>query len=309
LTNLSRRHLDRIVEQALSPLYVSVHATDPALRTRILGRRKPDDLQGKLSRLIAGGITIHAQIVLMPGINDGHHLEKSIDDLYRHYPGIASVAIVPLGLSDHGTSKDIYTPVTASYCRHIVTQLVPKQIQFRNDRGTTFAYLADEFYIQGGIPLPEATHYDDFAQIEDGIGMVRRFLDDFDRELSRWRKPRPHLAGTLVTAQLFFPFLKEAIGRFNLKFHSKLKVKKIENRFLGGNITVAGLLSGEDILAGVGQGRPGDFLVIPDDAVSSSEGVLIDDTSMEVISEKLELPVYRSGPSVRDFFDLLCKRL
>jgi len=309
LTNLPRRELDRIVEQALSPLYVSVHATDRALRTRILGRRRPDDLESKLQRLLAGGIEIHAQIVLMPEINDGPHLENTVFDLYRFHPGVASIAIVPLGLSDHGRSKDIYTPVTAAYCRQITAQVSPWQEKFHDETGSTFAYLADEFYLQGGSPLPEAHCYDDFGLIEDGIGMVRRFLDDFERELPRWRKSRPHLTGTLVTAKLFHPFLKRAVRRFNLKFQSNLKVREVENRFLGRNITVAGLLSGEDILMGLGEGELGEFVIIPDDAVSRSEGVLIDNTSMGDLCRRLGRPVYRSGPSLRDFFNLLCKKL
>jgi putative radical SAM enzyme (TIGR03279 family) len=309
LTNLPRRELDRIIEQALSPLYVSVHATDPALRTRILGRRKADDLEGKLKKLIEGGIKIHAQIVLMPGINDGVHLEKTVCDLYRSHPGVDSVAIVPLGLSDHGRSKEVYEPVTAPYCRQIIAQVCPWQEKFRHETGSTFAYLADEFYIQGDVSLPERWYYDAFAQIEDGIGMVRKFLDDFEREFPRWRKARPHLTGTLVTAKLFYPFLNRAVRRFNIKFQSQLSVREIENRFLGRGITVAGLLAGQDILRGLRKVELGKFVVIPNDAISRSEGVLIDNTSVEDLRRELGRPVYLGGPSLRDFFSLLCKEL
>src|SRR5437867_10774041 len=153
LTNLPERELDRIIEQALSPVYVSVHATEPELRTRILGRKKADDLDRKMRKLIAGGIRLHTQIVLMPEVNDGENLDKTVADLYSYYPGVNSVAIVPLGLSDHGAPRYIYKPVTAPYCREIIRQVAPWQQKFRREIHRTFAYLADEFYIQGEIPL------------------------------------------------------------------------------------------------------------------------------------------------------------
>src|SRR5438093_4743972 len=144
LTNLPERELDRIIEQALSPRYVSVHAMDPLLRTQILGRKKVDDLDRKMRKLIEGGIRLHTQIVLMPEINDGKDLEKTVFDLHEYYPGVYSVAIVPLGLSDHGKPREVYNPVTAQYCRETIRQVTPWQEEFRRKIHRTFAYLADE---------------------------------------------------------------------------------------------------------------------------------------------------------------------
>src|SRR5206468_3721443 len=169
-------------------------------------------------------------------------LEKTVFDLYDYHPGVYSVAIVPLGLSDHGKPREVYTPVTAHYCRETIRQATPWQEEFRRKIHRTFAYLADEFYIQGEVPLPGADHYDEFSQIEDGIGLVRKFLDEFEVELARRRKPRPRLRGTLATASLFYPFLRGSIDRFNEKLHSTLEVRVVENTFMGGSITVAGLL-------------------------------------------------------------------
>ncbi|MGA2260273.1 MAG: DUF512 domain-containing protein, partial [Acidobacteriota bacterium] len=217
LTNLPEKELDRIIEQALSPLYVSVHATDPELRTRIMGRRKEDDLAGKLRKLIGGGIRINAQIVLMPRVNDGEHLLKTVFDLYSYYPGVNSVAIVPLGLSDYGAPKGSLNPVTPDFCLEVIHQVTPWQRQFRRDTGRGFAYLADEFYIQGGMPIPDAGSYDELDQIEDGVGMVRRFLDEFASHLRRRRKRRHGVQGTLATGKLFYPFLRDCIEQFNRK--------------------------------------------------------------------------------------------
>jgi len=305
LTNLTPKELDRIVEQRLSPLYVSVHTTEQELRTRMLGRKKADDLDGKLRKLIGGGIRLHAQVVLMPGINDGAHLRKTLFDLYELYPGIESVAIVPLGLSDHRHHKERFTPVTPAYSRRLIDQVSPWQIQFRSDTGRTFAYLADEFYIQGGADLPRTELYDDFAQIEDGIGMVRNFLDEFDQELRRCRRVRPVLHGTLVTGWLFSGVLRKCIDRFNRKLGTQLQVCEAENRFMGKNITVAGLLSGTDVISAL-EGRDiGDFVIVPGEAVSRVDGILVDDLTPDDISQTIGKPVYPGGRTVRDFFHLL----
>jgi len=305
LTNLPDKELDRIIEQRLSPLYVSVHATDPDLRTRMLGRRKADDLDRKLEKLIKGRIQIHAQIVLMPQINDGTHLKKTVFDLYGLYPGIQSIAIVPLGLSDHGTIKDRFAPVTQVFSRSLIEQALPWQTQFRDRIGKTFAYLADEFYIQAGVEFPQSCYYDDFAQIEDGVGMVRSFLDEFETELGRRRRSRLLLSGTLATGKLFFPFLQHSIERFNGRFGSSLQVCEVENRFMGRNITVAGLLGGRDFLAALKGRDTGSFLVIPQEAISRVDGILVDNLSPEDLSQQLGKPVYPSGRTVREFFRLL----
>ncbi|MDM7994234.1 MAG: DUF512 domain-containing protein [Acidobacteriota bacterium] len=309
LTNVSEKELNRIIEQRLSPLYVSVHATDPALRTRILGRKKTDDLKGKLAALVGGGIQIHAQIVLMPGINDGKHLEKTVRDLSSFYPGVQSIAIVPVGLSDHGKPRERLKAITPAFSRNLIRQAKHWQQQFRTQAGCTFAYLADEFYLQAGIEIPGRDYYDDFAQIEDGIGMVRSFMDEFDAQLNRRRKPRANLKGTLVTGMLFAPVLKQSIARLNRKVGSHLRVLAAENRFLGKAITVAGLLAGQDILRAVGRKEIGDFMIIPNEAISRGDGILLDDVSPEDLARRIGKPVYAGGRTMQDFFTLLFDKL
>jgi putative radical SAM enzyme (TIGR03279 family) len=307
LTNLPERELDRIVEHRLSPLYVSVHASDPELRARMLGRRKLDDLDRKLRKLIDGGIVIHAQIVLMPGINDGEHLERSMSYLFGYYPGVASAAIVPLGLSEHGTPKERFTPVTPDFCREIIRLAASWQEKFRDKTGRTFAYLADEFYIQGGVQIPTTAYYDDFAQIEDGVGMVRNFLDQFEIEIRKPGKKLPNLKGTVVTAKLFSPFLTECMKRFNGKFGSRVQVRELDNRYLGKSITVAGLLGGNDILSGLQDFEVGDFLLVPSEAISRIESVFLDDLSPADLANRLGRPVYPGGRTVAEFFSSLRK--
>ncbi len=309
LTNLAARELDRIIEQALSPLFVSIHATDPGLRTRIMGRKKPDDLAGKMRRLIEGGIQIQAQIVLMPGINDRDHLKETVFDLYSWHPGVNSVAIVPVGLSDFSPAVPGLFPVTPEFCREVIPQVTGWQRQFRLETGRGFAYLADEFYIQGGLPIPQAGHYDDFAQVEDGIGMVRLFLDEFASHLKRRRTRRPQLCGTLATGKLFYPYLRDCAARINQKLGSALEVVEVQNRFMGRSITVAGLLAGQDFLAAL-TGRPlGDFVIIPNEAVSQAEKIFIDDLRPADLTRSLGTPVYPSGSTMQEFFALLCQHV
>jgi NifB/MoaA-like Fe-S oxidoreductase len=273
----------------------------------MLGRKKRDDLTGKLKKLIRGGIRIHAQVVLMPGINDGLHLEKTVFDLCELYPGIQSVAVVPLGLSAHGTIKNRFAPVTPAFSKTLIRQAAPWQEQFREQLGKTFIYLADEFYIQSRTSLPETGHYDDFAQIEDGIGMVRSFLDDFDAAILRRRRSLAGLKGTIATGKLFFPTLKRCMERFNFKFGSSIQVCEVKNQFMGSRITVAGLLAGTDFIKALKRFDLGKFLIIPQESISRIDGILVDDVSPADMSRQLGVPVYPSGRTVHDFFALLFK--
>jgi putative radical SAM enzyme (TIGR03279 family) len=307
LTNLNDVDLDRIIEQRLSPLYVSVHATDSDLRTRILGREKADDLAGKMRKLVRGGIRLHAQIVLMPGINDGKHLQKTVFDLYEMFPGVPSIAIVPVGLSGYAPGKTRLISVTPEYSRDLIRKALPWQAQFRAEIAQTYAYLADEFYLQGGLEIPKRDYYDNFAQIEDGIGMVRLFLDEFKTEMRRHRRFLPHLHGTLATGRLFYPVLKSCTETFNRKFGTRLEVCQIENRFMGNTVTVAGLLGGKDIAESLEGKDIGDFLILPGEALARRDSILIDDWTLEDISRHLGRRVYSSGQTIRDFFDILSK--
>ncbi len=309
LTNLSPKDIDRIIEQKLSPLYVSVHTTDPDLRAWMLGRKEADDLSQKLNRLIKGGIQFHAQIVLIPGINDGQRLGRTLFDLCQLYPGIQSVAVVPIGLSGYGTAKNRFAPVTAQFSRELIRQIESLQVYFRKQCGKTFSYLADEFYLLAGLSVPTRDYYDDFAQIEDGVGMVRAFLDDFDAQLKRRKRSRLAVRGTLVTGSLFYPLLRQCIRQFNEKFACRLKVCPVENRFFGKSITVAGLLSGKDILESLKGKKLGDFVIIPEEALARTNRILIDDLSIKDLSETIGKPVYPGGRTATEFFCLIFDRL
>jgi NifB/MoaA-like Fe-S oxidoreductase len=212
---------------------------------------------------------------------------------------------VPVGISDYGPGKTRFLPVTPEYSRALIHQMLPWQTQFRSQIKRTYACLADEFYLQGGLEIPKQDYYDDFAQIEDGIGMVRYFLDEFKKELRLRRKFQSKLQGTIATGKLFYPVLKSCMEQFNRKFGAGLQVCGIENRFMGSAITVAGLLGGKDFVETLAKNDIGDFLIIPGESLARGSGLLVDNWSPEDISRKLGKPVYSGGFTVRDFFDIL----
>jgi putative radical SAM enzyme (TIGR03279 family) len=295
MTSMSRDEMTRIVEQRLSPQYVSVHATDLEVRRRLLGRDKIDDVLEKMRYFVKHGIELHSQIVLCPRINDGRQLEKTVFDLSDLYPGVQSAAIVPLGLNKHHKKRELLTPVSDEWCAEVIDQVTPWQRDFHKRHGTRFAFLGDEFYLRAGRSLPGAAHYEQSPQIEDGVGMVRRFIMDFKKMLKRRsnHSQRP-LRGSVATGTLFYPVLKDCIEQFNARFGTELKPVRVVNDFFGDEATVAGLLSGRDFL----QAREeyfGDFLVLPPECVSGERERFLDDMTLPQLSEQLGMPIYKEG--------------
>jgi putative radical SAM enzyme (TIGR03279 family) len=295
MTNMSRDEINRIVEQRLSPQYVSVHATDLEVRRHLLGRERIDDVLDKMRYFADHGIELHAQIVLCPKINDGKHLEKTIFDLVALYPGVQSAAIVPLGLNKHHKRRHLLTPVTSEWSKEIIEQVTPWQQKFQKEYKTRFAFLGDEFYLRAGLPIPGKAHYEQSPQIEDGVGMVRRFVEDFKKILKRRKKSlNSPIKGTVATGTLFYPILKDSIVEFNNHFGTELKPIAVVNDFFGDETTVAGLLSGRDFVLAKNE-IFGDFLVLPPECVSGEKERFLDDMTLSELSEKLAIPVYKEG--------------
>ena len=292
LTSITEDEMQRIVEQRLSPQYVSVHATDLDVRAYLLGIEKERaDIAPKLKRLLDAGIQIHAQVVLCPGINDGRVLEQTITDLAAEYPRITSVAIVPLGLTRYNTDTRL-TAVTPEFCRQIISDVSEIQSHFREKLGTTFAFLGDEIYLRAGGSVPARSHYGDYPQIEDGIGMVRSFKTKFSAlARRRERNAGKPLRGTILTGTLFAPVLKPLIDKLNARTGTELSVLGAENNYFGGDVSVAGLLTGGDVVAAREQ-LTGDFVIIPKTMLKSDEDVMLDGMTLKQLGEQLEMPVH-----------------
>ena len=299
LTSITEDEMSRIIEQRLSPQYVSIHATNLDVRAHLLGvNKKRADISKNLKRLLDAGIEIHAQVVLCPGINDGDVLRHTIDDLAAEYPRITSVAIVPLALTRYNTD-DRLTAVSPEFCQRVIKEVSQLQKELRRRLGTTFAFLGDEIYLRAGHPLPGKAHYGNYPQIEDGIGMVRAFNNNFEKLLKRLPKNigrrslrgSSRTRGTVFTGTMFAPILKKQIDSLNEGVGTQLEVVGVENNYFGGDVSVAGLLTGGDLLAAREQIQ-GDFLVIPQCTLKSDEDIFLDGMSLTDLRQQLGVPVY-----------------
>jgi putative radical SAM enzyme (TIGR03279 family) len=295
LTSISEDEMRRVIEQRLSPQYVSVHATDLDVRAYLLGiDRQRADISQKMQRMIEAGIEIHAQVVLCPKINDGEVLRQTIYDLAKLHPHVRSVAIVPLGLTRYLDDPRL-TPVTPEFCANTIEQVSEIQRDLKTRLGTRFAFLGDEIYLKAGQDVPSQKHYGDCPQIEDGVGMVRGFTNQFDSLLRRLRhsddgRSLRGVHGTILTGSLFAPVLQKMIDRLNDQCGARLRVVAVKNDYFGGDVSVAGLLTGGDLLAAKDQ-VSGDFVIIPKVTLKSDEPVMLDGMNFETLQSRFDVPV------------------
>lgn len=295
LTSISEDEMRRVIEQRLSPQYVSVHATDLEVRAYLLGVDKERaDIRDKVRRMLDAGIEIHAQVVLCPKINDGEILRRTIYDLAEMHPQVRSVAIVPLGLTRYLDDPRL-TAVTPEFCRQTITEVSAIQKDLRARLGSTFAFLGDEIYLKAGEDVPTRKHYGDYPQIEDGIGMVRSFTNEFEslmKKLSK-QKPsaRPATHGSILTGSIFAPVLTKLMDQFNQGFGTRINVVAVENDYFGGDVSVAGLLTGGDFLAARAK-VAGEFAIIPRVALKSDEAIMLDGMRFEDLQKEFSVPLH-----------------
>ena len=323
LSSITDDEMKRIIEQRLSPQYVSVHATDLKTRAYLLGvDEKRADIFGKLKTLLDNDIEIHAQVVLCPEINDGKQLEKTLRDLAAHYPKVVSTAIVPVALTRYNKDERL-TRVCAEFCRRTIAEVEKLQKEFRKNLGTTFAFLGDEIYIKAGASVPSKKHYGNYPQIEDGVGMIRSFLNSFENLLKKINRrdaktrsfafasknvrthelaitpknpksqiPNPKsLNGTILTGEMFAPILREQIEKLNSLIGSRLHVLAVPNTYFGGDVAVAGLLTGQDFIA-IKEQIIGDFIIIPKHTIKSDEPILLDGMKFDELKAQFDVPIY-----------------
>jgi putative radical SAM enzyme (TIGR03279 family) len=291
LSDLDEASFERIIEQRLSPLYISVHATDLALRHALLGRpRHSAEILPRLERLAKAGIRMHAQIVLCPDLNDGAHLERTVFELAPLHPHVATTAIVPVGLTRHRERLPALRSLTPAEARALVATAEAWQSRWLAGLGSRFVFLADEIYLLAGLPLPPAAAYEGFSVAEDGIGLVRQFEDGFHRSIARRTRAA---AGpvTIVTGELFAPRLRAllAAGGFD---PVAVRVAAVPNDFFGPAIGVAGLLTGRDIQRHLAtQPDLGRAVLVPAVAVRDGDGIFLDDLTPADLARDLGVPV------------------
>ncbi len=293
LAALSHTEFERIVRQRLSPLYISVHTTDPGLRAFLIGNTKAPDIMAELRRLSDAGIRMHTQIVLCPGINDGRHLERTISDLAGLFPAVSSVAVAPVGLTSHRKGLFPLRPFTRGGAKRALEIIKPLAARYKRKFGTRLVFPADEFYIKAGEFFPGASFYEDFPQIENGVGMVADFL----REAARARLPEAvsPVKITVVTGHSFSRIMKNILEAFKLVKGADVRLITVKNRFFGPSVTVTGLMTGMDILYALKGKRLGDMVILPSNALKEDQDVFIDDMSLGELESSIGVRVVKAN--------------
>lgn len=298
LSSLSRSAMRRIREQRLSPLYVSVHATDSRLRGEMLGNRECPPVLDMLRELADAGITMHTQVVLCPGLNDGIQLERTVEDLAGLFPLVASLAIVPVGLTRYRDSLAKLEPVSRAYAADFVARWQPRARALAARLGIPFLYFADEFYLKAEVPFPALAEYGDLPQLENGVGMAPLFTVDAADVLAR-AEPLTPATVTVVTGGSAFRLVDEFLRMLGERTGVVFRTVAIENALFGKTVTVAGLVPGRAVLEEMQRRKPDSLLLIPDVMLKEDEGLFIDSVTTGELERALdrEVAVFRSTPS------------
>ena len=309
LTNLKEGDIQRIIKMHISPINISIQTMNPALRVQMMKNPFAGESLKFVRMLTEGGIKINTQIVLCPGYNDGEQLEYSLSELAKLGPNVQSIAVVPVGLTRY---REKLTPLRGFFPQEAVE--VVKTMErwgeyFCKEYGTRTAYASDEFYILAGKDFPPYEFYEDFAQLENGVGMMTLMQHDFTQALKEAQleqSPAAHRC-TIATGQLAYPMMQDFAERVQQAFPQvQVQVKKIRNDFWGPTITVAGLITGQDLLAQLEGLDLGSELLIPANMLRHEQDRFLDDLTLEQVQETLGVPVL---PVENDAFELLARML
>jgi len=307
LANIGRAELDRIKEQRLSPLYISVHATEPLLRESLLGKSGILPILEVMKELADARITMHTQIVLCPGLNDGEAFARTVEDLARMHPFVASLAVVPVGLTEHRKNLPLLTPLTKEFAASFIGEWGGKAQLLADRLGEPFMFLADEFYIKGDIPFPSLETYGDLPQLENGVGMIPLFLSEAEQVLEE-AEPFGEARITVVTGESPYHYLADFLERLSEATGSSIIPVAVNNRLFGPTVTVTGLVCGKDIIAAL-QGRElGDLVLVPDVMMKEGEGVFLDNLTLDDLERQLGKPVQVVESTPFGIYDALVER-
>lgn len=293
LTNLSDQDLDRMIEYNISPINVSIHTTDPELRVKMLNNRFSGNILERLKRLTDNRIEVNGQIVLCPDYNDGEALDRTIRELSPLFPGLQSVAIVPVGLTKYRENLAVLRPFTKEESLAVIEQVHTWQDQLFETLGTRFVFLSDEFYVTAGIPMPEDDTYEGYIQLENGVGLMRKFETELVEALEdiHVNKETKRQTATLATGASAYDYMKRLMTYVEAVLPLDINVVEIKNDFFGHTITVAGLIVGNDLMNQLKVRELGDQIIIPRAMMKADEEVFLDNVTVEALSETLNRPV------------------
>lgn len=310
LTNMSDADVDRIIRYRLSPINVSFQTTNPALRCKMLNNRFAGQALEKAWKLARAGITMNGQIVLCKGVNDGAELERSISDLSAYLPNLESVSVVPVGLSKYRDGLFPLEPFTPQDARQVLAAIHKWQDKLYDAHGVHFVHASDEWYILAGEELPEEERYDGYLQLENGVGMLRLLIDEFQAAFDALRQAGDVDAApkelSIATGKLACGFISDMAGQITAAFPQiKIHVYAVRNDFFGEMITVSGLLTGQDLLAQLKGKALGDRLLLPQNVLKSGETVFLDDMTLAELEKALQVPIDIVKSSGQDFLDAI----
>ncbi len=303
LTNLSQREVDRIAQLHVSPIHISVHTTDPEVRRMMLQNRNAGQLMERMKRFAQAGITMHCQIVCCPGINDGAQLQKTMEDLAGLYPQVSTVSVVPVGLTGHREGLYPLKPYDRTMAQEVLNQVETFAQKCLERRGTRIFWCSDEFYLRANRPIPSDSFYEEYAQLENGVGMLRLLRTEFERALEQTDPAEPIRPFAVACGVDAACWIRDLLGMAAEKHPLSGTVYPIVNHFFGESITVSGLVTGQDLLDQL-RGRPlGDRLLLPINMLRHGEDVFLDDVTVSDLAKELQVevvPVEQDGGALWD---------
>ena len=302
LTNMKDKDIDRIIRYHLAPINISVHTTNPGLRCRMLNNRFAGEALKQLDRLWEAEILMNGQIVLCKGINDGEELERTIADLSRYLPHMQSVSVVPVGLTRYREGLYPLKPFEKEDAVRVLETVHRWQDKLYREHGNHFIHAGDEWYILAGEEMPEEERYDGYLQLENGVGMIRLFKNEFAQALGEREGDDRQLSLSMATGRLAYPYISEALAQIREKFPGvQVSLYEIRNEFFGESITVAGLLTGQDLIRQLTARKLGDTLLLPSVMFKSGEEIFLDDVTLAELERALQVKVNIVKSSGQDF--------
>ena len=289
LTNLTQKELDRIKKVRISPINISVHTTNPELRVKMMKNPKAGNVMEHMREFADADIKMNCQIVLCKGVNDGEELRRSIRDIQSLYPAVQSASIVPIGLTRYRDGLEKAEGFTGEDCREVIALVEEETAPFYKENGVRLVYLSDEFYLNAGYDIPAVEYYEDFPQIENGVGMVRTFIDNFKDDMDYHSEVKESVAVDIATGESFYPVLCTMADMAMEKYGDKVKIyiHKIKNEFFGGNVSVTGLLTGTDLVNQLKGNLKTDRLCLCNDVLSDNADIFLDDMTVPQLEEAL----------------------
>ena len=309
LTNLSEREIQRIIDLRISPINVSVHTTDPELRVEMLKNKRAGDSIEVMRRFASNQITMNCQIVSCPGINDGKALERTLKDLAEMFPAVNSISVVPVGVTKYRDGLYPLRPYTGEEARKVLEQVEEFAQEHFDKTGTRLVWCSDEFYLLAGRELPKDEYFEEYTQLDNGVGMLRLLTEEFRRglDLMEPEEMEGTVPFTIATGVSAAPFLKQLVDLAKQKCDKiEGQVCAIRNEFFGETITVAGLVTGQDLIGQLKGKALGQRLLIPSSMLRAGERVFLDDISVEDVERELGVPVTAVGQDGYELLDAMC---